>query len=73
MAESAVTPWVIVAGCPISDSTPPRLSASVKSSVREQNSSAASFPPTWCSNHAAEVAHLLWPATSWPGWKKSPG
>ncbi len=50
--------WVIVAGWPISDSTPPKLSARLKSRVREKvpGRLAASFEPD--ADHAAEIAHL---------------
>ena len=50
---------VIVAGWPISDSTPPRLSARLNSRVRVRSrwaAVAASLEPD--ADHAAEVAHL---------------
>ena len=43
--SAGILAWVIVAGWPMSDSTPPRLSARLKSLVRVSTLSAASLPP----------------------------
>ena len=63
--------WVMIAGCSIRLSTPPRLSASEKSSHRSRNRRAGSSPPLHDSRHdAPETIHLAsGNAMLWMGFK----
>ena len=56
---SGIEACVMVAGCSASDSTPPRLSASVKSLSELRKFRAAAMPPVELeADHAAAARHL---------------
>ena len=64
---------VIVAGWPISDSTPPRLSARLNSFVRVSSRSAASLPPLTLTLIMPPKSRICRFASEWPGWSFRPG
>ena len=56
--SAGIEAWVIIAGCSIRLSTPPKDSASVKTCVRSKNRVAGSNPPFAGRHHAAKALHL---------------
>src|SRR6266699_2803401 len=63
--EPAAEAWVILAGCSISDSTPPSDSPSVNNLVRPHIATAASAPPACRNDTIPPKPRICFAATSW--------
>ena len=69
----ATDAWVILPGCSISDSTPPRDSPRMITLVRAHTSSAAASPPATRKLTMPPKRRICRLARSWPGWLARPG
>src|SRR2546421_2482769 len=70
--DPATLAWVILPGCSMRDSTPPRDSARKNSSVRPHTSRASSSVSV-SKETIPPKPRICRPASSWPGWPGRPG